>query len=68
MKTSRPLRECNFANVGIQNQLFEPNPDLHVTKKTFFYSIPKIWNQTVTPEQAQAPSTDSFKNHFKNML
>ena len=68
VKKSRPLRECNFANVGIDNQLLEPSSELHVTKRTFFYSVPMIWNQTVTPKQAQAPCTDAFKNHFKKML
>ena len=61
----RIQRGCNFAKVGIENQLFEPQARLKSNQKTFFYSIPKIWNQKVTPEQAKAPSVDSFKQHFK---
>ena len=42
-------RQCNAPNVGKENQLIEPRPTLQTTSKTFFYSIPKIWNQRVTP-------------------
>ena len=59
-------RECNIPNVGIDNQLLEPPPKLKITDKTFFNSIPKIWNDRVKPSQAKAPSVDAFKEHFKN--
>ena len=54
-------RKCNVINVGIKNQLFEPVPN----GKTFFYLIPKLCNQMITPSQAKAPSVDAFKQHFK---
>ena len=63
--TRQPHRECNTAKVGIENQLFEPASELKMAAKTFFYSIPKIWNQSVTPLQAKAPSVDAFREHFK---
>ena len=61
----RTQRGCNINNVGIDNQLFEPIARLQTTGKTFFFSIPKIWNQKVTTTQASAPTVDSFKKHFK---
>ena len=60
----RPMRQCNFANVGNEYQLKEPCARLQVTKNTFFYSVPKLWNQLVTPAQAKAPSTEAFKAHM----
>ena len=50
------MRSCNSAPVGYQNQLIEPQATLHVTESTFFYSIPEIWNQRVTEQQAKSPS------------
>ena len=47
------------------NQLFEPIARLITVGKTFFYQVPKLWNNIVTREQASAPSFNSFKNHFK---
>ena len=64
-QSQRLRRQCNESRVGAQNQLFEPQPRLDVTASTFFYSIPKIWNNSVTPKQANAPSVDAFKTHFK---
>ena len=58
-------RKCNAANVGIDNELIEPTARLQCTEKTFFYSIQKIWNQSVTSAQAAAPSVDAFQAHFK---
>lgn len=54
-----------FGKVGIENQLLEPQARLKSNQNTLFYSIPKIWNQKVTPEQAKVPSVDAFKQHFK---
>ena len=62
----QPMRKCNSSNVGYENQLVEPPTILHVTKSTFFNSIPKLWNNRVTELHAKAPSIDAFKNHFKN--
>ena len=61
-----PRRQCNYANVGENNQLFEPTPRLQVVGQTFFYSVPKFWNDFVSPKQAEAPSADAFKRHFQH--
>ena len=58
-------RKCNAPNVGIKNELVEPSARLQATEKTFFYSIQKIWNQRVSPAQANAPSVEAFRGHFK---
>ena len=65
-KQQRPFRQCNNVNVGFENQLEEPQAKLKITSKTFFYSTPILWNNSVSPDQANAPSIDAFKNHFKN--
>ena len=57
----RTPRNCNEPKVGSINQLSEPYSRLLTTGKTFFYSAPSLWNNTVTPEQANAPSCDAFK-------
>ena len=64
LKNSRPIRECNFAKVGHENQLLEQTSRLKVIGNTFFFSIKKIWNETITPQQAKAPSIEAFKQHF----
>ena len=63
-KTHRPLRQCKAAQVGMKNQLEEPQSRLKVTGTTFFYEVPKLWNQRVSPAQAEAVSVDSFKKYF----
>ena len=60
----RPMRQCNSVKVGKEFQLIEPSPELKITGYTFFLSIPKIWNETISPEQAKAPSAEAFKKHF----
>ena len=55
-------RGCNFAKVGIENQLFEPQARL---KSKYIFLLNSQNNQKVTPEQAKAPSVDAFKQHFK---
>ena len=62
--SQRPMRQCNFAKVGNEYQLKEPSPRLQVTKNTFFYSVPEMWNHLVTPAQAKAPSIEAFKAHM----
>ena len=62
--SQRPLRQCNVPKVGFENQLSEPEPGKQNVSHTFFYSVPKFWNDNVTPKQAEAPSVDSFKEHF----
>ena len=64
-KYSRPMRQCNSVKVGKENQLVETNSELKITGYTFFYSVPKIWNVTITAKQAKAPSVDAFKKHFQ---
>ena len=61
---SRPIRKCNEPSVGKQHVLAEPLSRLKNTGKTFFYHVPKLWNDNVSPVQANAPSVDSFKLHF----
>ena len=60
----RKTRPCNEVRVGTQNKLLEPQPRLNTTSKTFFYRVPSLWNNHVSPAQAQSQSIDSFKNHF----
>ena len=33
-------------------------------QKTFFYSVPFLWNNTVTAKQAKARNVDIFKKYF----
>ena len=61
----RPMRQCNEAKVGIDNQLLEPHARLDVTKNTFFFATPKLWNNFITSKQANAPRVDAFQQHFK---
>ena len=61
----QPTRQCNEVKVGAKNQLLEPQSRLDVTSHTFFYTTPKLWNNSVTPNQAKAPSIDAFRRHFK---
>ena len=65
MKYKRPVRQCNEVKVGTANQLMEPESDLDVTKSTFFFATPKMWNDSISPSQANAPSVKAFKRHFK---
>ena len=37
---------------------------LDQVQKTFFYSVPALWNNTVTAEQAKSKNVDSFKKYF----
>ena len=62
----RPDRYCKGSTIDNHNQLIEPYAKLDVTRCTFFYATPKLWNCHVTPKQANSPSVDSFKNYFKN--
>ena len=61
----RLFRNCNAPNVGMKNQLFEPQPRLLVSGKTYFYDVPKLWNSLVSPTQANASSVEAFQQHFK---
>ena len=65
MRYQRPIRQCNEVKVGTSNQLMEPESNLDVTKCTFFFATPKMWNNSISPSQANAPSVNSFKRHFK---
>ena len=60
----RPMRKCNTAKVGTENRLEEPHSIIKNTASTFFYLVPKLWNNWVTPSQARANSVDSFKEFF----
>ena len=61
----RPLRQCNTAKVGPENQLVEPMSRLQITDSTFFFSIPKLWNNRITPSQAKAANIEKFKKEFQ---
>ena len=65
LNLQRPVRQCTGVKVGADNQLMEPQARLDVTRSTFFYSTPKLWNEKVSALQANAPSVDAFKEHFK---
>ena len=58
------LRNCNVPTVGKKWQLTEPHSNILTSGNTFFYVAPKLWNRHVTPEQAESPSVDAFKNKF----
>ena len=60
----RPLRQCNSTRVGAENQLFEKQSQLKGIEKTFFFSVPKLWNDRVTPSQAKDANVDAFKRYF----
>ena len=62
---NRPIRECNNVKVGPKHELTEPYPRLDVAGSTFLYATPKLWNDNVSPSQANAPSINSFKRHLK---
>ena len=59
------FRQCNEAKVGFKNQLEEPQSRLKIVNKTFFYSTPTLWNHSIGPTQANAPSVEAFKQHFR---
>ena len=61
----RPTRQCNNVKVGPQNEIEEPECKLDIPRYTFFFSTPNLWNKTISPSQADAPSADAFKQHFK---
>ena len=63
---NRANRKCNEAMVGQLNQLVVPTSKLKTPSHTFYYSAPRIWNTTVSPAQAAAPSVDAFKDYFIN--
>ena len=48
--------------------LEEKHSRIDQTQKTFFYSVPTLWNNTVTAKQAKAKNVDIFKKcfHTKN--
>ena len=60
----RPTRECNNVKVGPENEIEEPEWRLDIARKTFFFSTPKLWNDTISSSQANAPSVEAFKRHF----
>ena len=65
MQFQRPLRGCNQVKVGSANQLVEPEHRLEMSGKTFFYDTPKMWNNSISPSQSNAPSVEAFKARFK---
>ena len=68
LQYQRPLRQCNEVKVGSENQLAETQSRLDITGSTFFFATPKLWNNLLTPTQANAPSVDSFKRQLKRRI
>ena len=64
-QTKRPSRKCNMSTVVPEYHLVEPISQLKVSKSTFFYATPKLWNDNVSQKHAKAPSVDSFKKYFE---
>ena len=60
----RPSRACSDVLVGPLHQLEEPIARVTSVQNTFFYAVPKLWNNKVKPEQAAATSVLSFKRYF----
>ena len=66
-----PKKKGNRAtrtNVEKEHLLEEKFSRLIGTEKTFFFSVPTLWNNVITATHATAPSIDAFKNHFSRML
>ena len=64
---ANPLKQTRLTDqvrVGPNFHLLEPHARLNIVNKTFFYSAPRTWNTLVSPEQATAPSAESFKKYF----
>ena len=61
----QPTRKCNEGKVGFENQLTEPACTIEVAQKTFFFSSPKLWNNNVSSQQANAPSVEAFKQQLR---
>ena len=59
-KPSRFIRTSNEKEYKLE----ENYSRLVSTEKTFFYSVPNLWNKTVSTLQAMAPTIDAFKKHF----
>ena len=64
--SKQPSRVCKGVKYP-ESQLIEPLSKLDNVQTTFFYSIPKLWNKTVTETLAKAPSIDAFKNNLKKL-
>ena len=62
--SSRTTRSTEQVKVGSDHQLLEPHARLNNVSHTFLYSAPRAWNSLVSPQQAMAPSVDSFKTYF----
>ena len=60
----QPDRHCKGIRVGNENQLVEPQARLDVTRATFFYDTPKLWNENITSKQANSKSVETFKRNF----
>ena len=65
-KSKQPFRKCKGIKFP-EYQLIETFSTIDNAQSTFFYAIPKLWNETVTEALANAPSIDAFKNHLKKL-
>ena len=64
-QTKQPNRKCKGKVPTSQYQLEEPFCKVDMSKKTFFHAVPRLWNSSITDSQANAPSVEAFKQHFK---
>ena len=61
----RPSRKCSDVLPGPEYQLEEQFARLNTVQNTFYFDVPKLWNNLVTQEQASSTSIDAFKSYFK---
>ena len=59
-RSGRPTRKI----IDQEYLLEEKYSRIYEIQKTFFYSVPKLWNNTVSAKQAKAPNVDNFKKYF----
>ena len=48
----RKTRTTEQVKVGPNHHLLEPHSRLDIVNKTFLYSAPRIWNNTISPDQS----------------
>ena len=59
-KSNHPTRKP----IDKEYLLEEKHSRLNEAQQTFFYSVPALWNNTVTAQQAKSKNVDIFKKHF----
>ena len=59
-ETTHPTRKP----IGKEYLLEEKHSRLDQAQKTFFFSVPALWNNSITDKQAKSKNVDSFKKYF----